>query len=204
MPPDSKAGAASAEEAARHINGIGMQHKSSSHGFVIVRMRKDLMHQGLSGSLLQAPPQAVAPEEPAASVPGPTAAKEAAATPSPAPAAAAAEKIAEPAPKPRRRRWGADASIGATSALKQNGKLPNAPATPLRPPAQQAMSRSAAPGADAPGMHLSCMNAMPSTIQTASQIPLVTHATNHYPVWQHPHKQDSTPVLLALLIYTLF
>jgi len=107
--------------------------------------------------LLQAPPQAVAPEEPAASAPGPAAAKKAAAAPSPA--AAAAEKVAEPAPKPRRRRWGADASIGATSALKQNGKLPDAPATPLRPPAQQAMSRSAAPGADAPGMHLSCMNA---------------------------------------------
>lgn len=114
------------------------------------------MHQGLSGSLLQASPLAVAPEEPAASIPGPAAAKEAAAAPSPA---AAAEKIAEPAPKPRRRRWGADASIGAASALKQNGKLPDAPATPLRPPAQQAMSRSAAPGADAPGMHLSCMDA---------------------------------------------
>ena len=73
-------------------------------------------------------------------------------------AEAASKRPPEPAARPSRRRWGADPGRAAPSAPMQNGlpsglELPSGPATPLRPPAQQAMSRSEASSAMGdPGM----------------------------------------------------
>lgn len=80
-----------------------------------------------AGFLLQVPPE-----------------QESSAAPAESATARALEQ--EPAPRrPTRRRWGGDVQPAGPAGTQLQKGQPSAPATPLRPPAQQAMSRSAGP-----------------------------------------------------------
>lgn len=81
----------------------------------------------------------------------------------PAESATARALEQEPAPqRPRRRRWGGDGQPAEAAGPQLQNGHPSAPATPLRPPAQQAMTRSAGPvtAADVSGTFGTVVQAM--------------------------------------------